>query len=493
MGMHEMRLFSSSQRRVTRNMSVMRSSFDGIHIAQGGLKMQLFRLEKDLLGEKRIPKDSYFGIQTQRAMENFPISNLKAHKEFIESYLLIKKAAAITNRKCNVLENKKADAIILACDEILSGKFIDQFVVDVYQAGAGTSFNMNVNEVIANCALELTGAEKGDYSLVNPNDHVNMSQSTNDTYPTAMRIATLFKLQKFLPALQQLQYELKNKEKDFIDVIKSGRTHLQDATPISLGQEFSGYAAVLKKHIENITDSKKYFLELGLGGTAVGTGINTPKGYRDVVTEELQKLTGMEFKKAGNYFEAMQSMFPFVHSSNALTNLSLDLIRIANDLRLLSSGPLTGLAEIKLPAVQPGSSIMPGKINPSIPEMLNMVCFQVIGNNTTISLAAQAGQLELNVMMPVINFNLLQSIEILTNAISVFSAKCVTGIEANRERCKIYSEQSISIATFLSPKIGYHKTAELVKEALEKNTTIKKIILEKGIMTEKDFDALISV
>lgn len=452
--------------------------------------MQSFRLEKDSLGEKHISKDSYYGIQTQRALENFPISNLKSHKEFIESYLLIKKAAAITNRKCNVLEKKVADAIILACDEILSGKFIDQFVVDVYQAGAGTSFNMNVNEVIANRALELTGAEKGNYSLINPNDHVNMSQSTNDTYPTAMRIAALFKIQKFLPALQQLQNELKNKEKDFSDIIKSGRTHLQDATPISLGQEFSGYASVLKKHIETINDSKKYLLELGLGGTAVGTGINTPKDYRDVVIVELQKLTGMEFKKADNCFEAMQSMFPFVHLSNAYASLSLDLIRIANDLRLLSSGPMTGLAEIKFPFVQPGSSIMPGKINPSIAEMLNMVCFQVIGNNTTISLAAQAGQLELNVMMPVINYNLLQSIEILTNAITVFSEKCVKGIDANKERCKNYAEQSISIATLLSPKIGYLKTAELVKEALEKNITVKKLVIEKGIMTEKDFDAL---
>ncbi|MDI6803602.1 MAG: aspartate ammonia-lyase [Bacteroidota bacterium] len=452
--------------------------------------MQSFRLEKDSLGEKHISKDSYYGIQTQRALENFPISNLKAHKVFIESYLLIKKAAAIANKKCNVLDKKIADAIILACDEILSGKFIDQFVVDVYQAGAGTSFNMNVNEVIANRALELTGAEKGNYSLINPNDHVNMSQSTNDTYPTAMRVAALEKLKTFIAALIKFQIVFNEKSVEFASVIKSGRTHLQDATPISLGQEFSGYASVLKKHIENITDSKKYFLELGLGGTAVGTGINTPKDYRDVVIVELQKLTGMEFKKADNCFEAMQSMFPFVHLSNAYANLSLDLIRIANDLRLLSSGPMTGLAEIKLPTVQPGSSIMPGKINPSIAEMLNMVCFQVIGNNTTISLAAQAGQLELNVMMPVINYNLLQSIEILTNAITVFSEKCVKGIEANKERCKNYAEQSISIATLLSPNIGYLKTAELAKEALEKNITVKKLVIEKGIMTETDFDAL---
>ncbi len=452
--------------------------------------MQSFRLEKDSLGEKHISKDSYYGIQTQRALENFPISNLKAHKVFIESYLLIKKAAAIANKKCNVLDKKIADAIILACDEILSGRFIEQFVVDVYQAGAGTSFNMNVNEVIANRALELTGEEKGNYSLINPNDHVNMSQSTNDTYPTAMRVAALEKLKTFIAALIKLQIVFNEKSVEFASVIKSGRTHLQDATPINLGQEFSGYASVLKKHIETINDSKKYLLELGLGGTAVGTGINTPKDYRDVVIVELQKLTGMEFKKAENYFEAMQSMFPFVHLSNSIANISLDLIRIANDLRLLSSGPITGLAEIKLPAVQPGSSIMPGKINPSIAEMLNMVCFQVIGNNTTISLAAQAGQLELNVMMPVINFNLLQSIEILTNAITVFSEKCVKGIEANRERCKNYAEQSISIATLLSVQIGYLKTAELVKEALEKNITIKKLVIDKGIMTEKDFDAL---
>jgi aspartate ammonia-lyase len=455
--------------------------------------MQSFRLEKDSLGEKNIPKETYYGIQTQRAIENFPISNLKTHKVFVESYLFIKKAAAIANWKCNVLDKKIADAIVFACDKILSGKYMNQFVVDVYQAGAGTSLNMNVNEVVANVALELVGEQLGNYSVINPNDHVNMSQSTNDTYPTAMRIAVLQSLEMFVPVLAKLQNVFQEKSDEFADIIKSGRTHLQDATPIRLGQEFSGYASVLKKHIETINDSKKYLLELGIGGTAVGTGINTPKNYRGIVIEELQKLTGMEFRKAENYFEAMQSMFPFVHLSNLLTNLSLDLIRIANDLRLLSSGPKTGLAEIKLPVVQPGSSIMPGKINPSIPEMVNMVCFQVIGNSTTILLAAQAGQLELNVMMPVINYNLLQSLEILMNAISVFAEKCVKGIEANPERCKNYVEKSMGIATVLNLKIGYSRTAALVKEALERNLPIKKIIVEKKIMSEEEFDRLLSV
>jgi aspartate ammonia-lyase len=455
--------------------------------------MELFRLERDSLGEKNIPKEAYYGIQTQRAIENFPISNLRTHKVFVESYLFIKKAVAIANWKCNVLDKKLADAIISACDKILSGKYADQFIVDVYQAGAGTSFNMNINEVVANVALELIGESKGNYSIISPNDHVNMSQSTNDTYPAAMRIAVLKSLEMFDSALSKLQAGFKAKSDEFSNVIKSGRTHLQDATPIRLGQEFSGYASVLKKHVEAINDSKKFLLELGLGGTAVGTGINTPGNYRDVVIEELIKLSGKEFKKAENCFETMQSMFPFVHLSNTIVNLSLDLIRIANDLRLLSSGPRTGLNEIKLPAVQPGSSIMPGKVNPSIAEMLNMVCFQVIGCGTTISLAAQAGQLELNVMMPVINFNLIQSIEILAKAIIVFSEKCVKGIEANREICKEYAEQSVSVTTVLNTKIGYFKTAELVKEAIERDLTIKRLIIDKGVMTEKEFDDLLIV
>jgi aspartate ammonia-lyase len=440
----------------------------------------------------RVEKDAYYGVQTLRALENFPISGIMSDRVFVESYLQIKKAAALANLKCKALDIKISESIVSACEELLSGKCADQFVVDVFQAGAGTSFNMNVNEVVANYALELMGEEKGKYSIINPNDHVNMSQSTNDTYPTAMRIAAMHKLKMLLPSLTSLQNVLEEKSNEFADVIKSGRTHLQDATPIRLGQEFSGYASVLKKHTETINDSKKYLLELGLGGTAVGTGINTPKYYRDAVIEELNNITSMEYRKAENYFESMQSMFPFVHLSNTLTNLSLDLIRISNDLRLLGSGPRTGLAEVKLPAVQPGSSIMPGKVNPSIAEMVNMVCFQVVGNNTTVSLAAQAGQLELNVMMPIINFNLLQSIEILTNAISVFSEKLVKGIEANRKRCKEFAEQSISIATFLNIKIGYLKTAELVKEALEKNISVKKLMLEKGIMTEKEFDDLLN-
>jgi aspartate ammonia-lyase len=431
--------------------------------------MDSYRIEKDSLGEKFIPKNAYYGIHTSRAIENFPISGIRSDRVFLDSYLQIKKAAALANLRCKVLDIKISKHIFGACEALLSGKCADQFVVDVFQAGAGTSFNMNVNEVVANYALELMGEERGKYFVINPNDHINMSQSTNDTYPTAMRIGAIQKLKIFLPSLERLQNVLIEKSKEFYKVIKSGRTHLQDATPIRLGQEFSGYASVLTKHVETINDSQKHLLELGLGGTAVGTGINTPENYCDIVVEELKAITGIGFRKAENYFEAMQSMFPFVHLSNALTNLSLDLIRISNDLRFLASGPRTGLAEIKLPAVQAGSSIMPGKVNPSIAEMLNMVCFQVVGNNTTISLAAQAGQLELNVMMPVINYNLLQSIEILTNSVSVFAEKCVKGIQENPERCKDFAENSIGIATVLSIRLGYSRTTELVKEALEKN------------------------
>ncbi len=447
-----------------------------------------YRIENDGLGEIKIPEHVLYGIQTQRAVDNFPISGLQIHWEFVLSYLIIKKAAALTNQKCKVLDKMKARRIVSACNKLLSRDSMNHFVVDVYQAGAGTSFNMNMNEVITNMALDLAGVKRGSYSVINPYDHVNMSQSTNDTFPTAMRIACLLMLKSTIPTLKKLQMEIQKKSQSFKGIIKSGRTHLQDATPITLGSEFSGYSEVLKKHLQIIKNSQQYFLELGIGGTAVGTGINTPENFKKLVVSELNKITGFRFRMAKNFFEATQSMFPFVNLSNILSNLSIDLIRISNDLRLLNSGPRTGLNEINLPVVQAGSSIMPGKVNPSIPEMLNMVCYQVLGNNTTINLAAQAGQLELNVMMPVINYNLLQSINILNNSMKVFTNKCIKGIIPNIAICNKYAEESVGIATVLNTKIGYLAAADVVKESIEKNIPITKLLFEKKYMTEKEIE-----
>jgi len=444
-----------------------------------------YRIEKDSLGELKVPADAYYGVQTQRAVENFPISGLKPHPDWVKATVLVKKAAAIVNNKLNLLDKKKADAIVKACDEVLNGKFVDQFVVDVYQAGAGTSHNMNANEVLTNRAIEILGGKRGDYSVVNPNDEVNMAQSTNDVIPTVIRISAILLVDKFLPVLGELAKSFDKKAKEFDRVIKSGRTHLQDATPIRLGQEFSGYAACINGHIDRIGHVREDLAYLGIGGTAVGTGVNADPRYREMMAKELSTLTGINFKAAKNYFEAMQSMAGAVSLSGALRNLALDMTRIANDLRLLSSGPRTGFAEIKLPAVQPGSSIMPGKVNPSILEMVNMVSYQVIGLDTTVAYAAQAGQLELNVMMPVIGFNLAFALEIYRNALHVLRVKCIDGIEADEAVCREFAEKSVSIVTALTPHIGYLKAAEVVKEAVKKNLTIRAVLLEKQLVDEK--------
>jgi aspartate ammonia-lyase len=389
-----------------------------------------------------------------------------------------------------LLDAKKADAIVQAADEILSGKFREWFVVDVYQAGAGTSHNMNTNEVIANRAIETLGGKKGDYSLVHPNDHENMAQSTNDVCPTAIRIGALVEVRKLLPALENLEKANSGKAKAFDHVIKSGRTHLQDAVPIRLGQEFGGYAVNVRKHRGAIELASNSCKELGIGGTAAGTGLNAHPKYRELMVKELSSQLGFKFRMADDYFEAMQSLRPIVELSGGLRNLAQDLIRIANDLRLLSSGPKTGLSEINLPAVQPGSSIMPGKVNPVIAEMLDMVCFQVIGCDTTVLLAAQAGQLELNVMMPVVAWNLLHEIEILKASIDVFVRFCVEGITANEEVCKQYAEGSMSIVTVLNPHIGYAKAAEIAKEYLKSGKPIRQLVLEKGLLTAEQLDKI---
>lgn len=450
------------------------------------------RTEKDSLGERQIPKDAYYGVQTHRAMENFPISGLAPKASYVDATVHIKKAAAIVNEKLGLLDSKIADAIARAADEVLNGKLREYFVVDVYQAGAGTSHNMNVNEVLANRAIEIMGGEKGDYKRVSPNDHVNMAQSTNDVCPTAIRIGASMEIEKLLPALEALEKGLIKKGKEFDPIVKSGRTHLMDAVPVRLGQEFTAYGINIRKHRKAIERAAEECQELGIGGTATGTGLNSHPKFRPMMVEQLSKQLGMKFTMAEDYFEAMQSLRPVVELSNSVRNLAQDLSRVANDIRLLGSGPKTGLAELNLPAVQPGSSIMPGKVNPSIAEMVNMVCFQVIGCDATILMAAQAGQLELNVMMPVVAFNLLHEIEILRTSSDVFLRFCITGITANAERCQFYAENSTSVVTVLNPHIGYMAAAEIAKEYLKSGKPIRELVLEKGLLSkeklEKVFD-----
>ena len=444
------------------------------------------RIERDSLGERELPTEVYYGIQTARAVENFPISGWKPFPSLVTATVQIKKAAARVNASLGALDSRIAEAIDKASDEVLAGEMRDQFVVDPFQAGAGTSHNMNANEVLANRAIELLGGNKGDYSIVHPNDHVNMGQSTNDVFPTAMRLAALEMTDKLIITLDLFADSLRTKSKEFDHIVKSGRTHLQDAVPIRLGQEFGGYATAMHKNATRIAHAADELKEIGLGGTAAGTGLNAAPGYRKRIIEELSGITNQRLRATEDYFEAMQSMSPFVALSGALRTLATDVIRIANDLRLLSSGPNTGLAEISLPAVQPGSSIMPGKVNPVIAEMTDMVCFQVVGNDLVLATAAQAGQLELNVMMPVIGFNLLMSLTILTNALTVLRERCVEGILANEDRCRWYVEHSVSLVTALNPRIGYGRAAEIAKRAIAKGKTIRETLQEEGLLSPEE-------
>jgi len=450
-----------------------------------------FRIEKDSLGEVRVPTDAYYGAQTQRAVKNFPISGVRAPQALITACAIVKKAAALANRDVGNLEPRIAEAIAKAADRVIAGEFRDQFVVDVFNSGAGTSFHMNVNEVIANVAIEALGGERGDYALVHPNDHVNCGQSTNDVIPTATRVAALLMLSGLVPAIERLAKAFRTKAEAFDGILKSGRTHLQDAVPVRLGQEFGGYATALEKAARTIEAAGAACRELGLGGSATGTGLNTHPDYAAKAVANIGEIADIEVAPAPDRFEAMQSQAPFVDLSGALRLLAVELIRIANDLRLLSSGPTTGLAEIVLPAVQPGSSIMPGKINPSIPEMVNMVCFAVIGNDLTIAMAAQAGQLELNVMMPVIACKLLDSMGILTNCIRIFTQRCVKGIEADEERCRAYAERTMGLATALNPYIGYLAAAEVAKESLRTGRPLRDVVLEKGLLTAEQLDQVL--
>ena len=438
------------------------------------------------MGERELPSEVYYGIQTARAIENFPISGWKPYPSLVTATVQIKKAAARVNASLGALDSRIAQAIETAADEVLSGELTDQFVVDPFQAGAGTSHNMNANEVLANRAIELLGGNKGDYSIVHPNDHVNMGQSTNDVFPTAMRLAALEIADKLIITLGLLADSLRTKSKEFDNIVKSGRTHLQDAVPIRLGQEFGAYATAIHKNAHRIAHAADELKEIGLGGTAAGTGLNAVPGYRKRIVEELSSVTNQSLRATEDYFEAMQSMSPFVSLSGALRTLATDVIRIANDLRLLSSGPNTGLAEISLPAVQPGSSIMPGKVNPVIAEMTDMVCFQVMGNDLVVATAAQAGQLELNVMMPVIAFNLLMSLSILSSALTVLRERSVEGITANEDRCRWYVEHSVSLVTALNPRIGYDRAAEVAKRAIATGKTIRETLEEEGLLTPEE-------
>ncbi|UCF65501.1 MAG: aspartate ammonia-lyase [bacterium] len=448
------------------------------------------RTEQDSLGKLDIPADAYYGIQTFRALQNFQVSGIKPKKSYILATVQIKRAAAKVNKNLGLLEKDKADAIIAAADEVLQEKLLEWFVVDVFQAGAGTSHNMNTNEILTNRAIEILGGSKGEYEVIHPNDHVNMAQSTNDVIPTAIRLAAVHDIPLLLKAIKDLQQEFQRKAREFDSVLKSGRTHLQDAVPIRLGQEFGGWAANMGKHYHSIEQAMRSCLELGIGGTAAGTGLNAHHQYRELMVQMLSEQLNIQFYPAKDYFEAMQSMRQFVEISGTIRNLSQDLIRIANDLRLLSSGPKTGLAEIQLPAVQPGSSIMPGKVNPVMAEMLNMVCFQVIGCDTTILFASQAGQLELNVMMPVIAYNLLHQIEILANALPRVTDRCIRGITADLARCQHYAEESVSIATILNPVLGYQKTAKVVQESLKTGLSIREILIRKKLLTISEIDML---
>jgi aspartate ammonia-lyase len=444
--------------------------------------MTNFRTEKDPLGEKPVPADALYGIQTLRAVENFPISGLKPLPPFVDAVVWIKRSAAKVHKRTGRLEAEYADAIVQAADEILAGQHRDQFMVDPYQAGAGTSHNMNCNEVLANRANQILGHPLGGYVPIHPNDHVNMAQSTNDVIPTAMRLAALAALPALLRAMQVLADDLLAKGAAFDHVLKSGRTHLQDATPIRLGQEFTAYGRTVARHRDKLLEAAEWLKVMNIGGTAVGTGINAEREYPAYMVEELREVSGLDVRIAEDRIQLMQSMGDIATFSGAVRAYTLDLNKIADDIRLLASGPRTGLAEIILPAVQPGSSIMPGKVNPSIAEMVNQVCYQVIGLDATVAMAAKAGELELNVMMPVITHNIVFAERILANATLVFAERCVRGIEADEKMCAYWLERSPALVTALAPKIGYAESAKLAKEALATGLTVKELVTERKIL-----------
>ncbi|MBI2185263.1 MAG: class II fumarate hydratase [Thaumarchaeota archaeon] len=455
---------------------------------------QGFRVEKDTMGEVRVPADAYFGAQTQRAIDNFPISGLRFPREFIRALGIIKLAAAKANMQLGLLDTKKGDAIIKAAQEVMDGKLDGQFAVDIFQTGSGTSTNMNANEVIANRGIELLGGKRGDKGILHPNDHVNIGQSTNDVFPTAIHVSALEAIEKkLLPSLKILRDTLKAKAEEFKDVVKAGRTHLQDAVPVTLGQEFGAYASMIDHGIRRIEAARGHLSELPLGGTATGTGLNADPKFAETAIAEISRTTGVKFRKCENMFEGMQGKDAAVEASGAVRTVAVSLNKIANDIRLLNAGPRTGFGEIELPPTQPGSSIMPAKVNPVIPEAVVMVVAKILGNDVTVTFSGAAGQLELNIMMPVIAYSLLESINLEANASKVLAEKCVKGITANKELCLKYAESSLALITAISPVIGYDNSAKVAKKALSGGKTVREIVLEEGIMTKEQMDKVFNL
>lgn len=454
------------------------------------------RIEHDLLGEREVPNEAYWGIHTLRAIENFNISNVTISDvpEFVRGMVMVKKATALANGELGAIPKKVANAIVEACDEVLvKGRCLDQFPSDVYQGGAGTSVNMNTNEVIANLALELLGEAKGKYDIINPMDHVNASQSTNDAYPTGFRIAVYNSIIKLVDKIVYLQTAFENKATEFADVLKMGRTQLQDAVPMTLGQEFKAFAVLLEEEVRNLKRTAELLLEVNLGATAIGTGLNTPEGYSELAVKYLAEVTGLPCSLSENLIEATSDCGAYVMVHGALKRTAVKMSKVCNDLRLLSSGPRAGLNEINLPELQAGSSIMPAKVNPVVPEVVNQVCFKVIGNDTTVTFAAEAGQLQLNVMEPVIGQAMFESIELLANACVNLRDKCIDGITANREICQNYVFSSIGIVTYLNPFIGHHNGDIVGKICATTGRSVREVVLERGLLTEEQLDDILSV
>lgn len=450
-----------------------------------------FRIDRDSLGEVKIPVDAYYGAFTSRAINQYHVTGQRPHLNLIMAFVMVKRSAAIANMRTKAIDKKRGNAIVNACDKILSGKFLDQFLVEPINSGAGTAFNMNTNEVIANVALEILGKKKGDYKTINPNDHVNMSQSSNDTFPTAMHVAILFNVKQVIPVLDDIIKSIARKAKEFSSYQKIGRTHLMDALPVTLGGEFAAYATAIAKARDAIVVAKKELEQVALGGTAVGTGANTPKGYRAIAISELAKISKLALRPQPDMQYALQSRFAVAYLSSTLRNLALELGRISNDIRLMASGPVAGLSELGIPAVHAGSSIMPGKVNPSLAECMNMICFNIIGNDATTALAAQSGQFELNVMLPVMLKAVLESTDMLKNFVPIFSRNLIDGLTANKQKLRQYIENSPVIVTLLSPKLGYLVSADLYKESLKTGKTIRELVVSKGLMSEKEVNALL--
>ncbi len=449
-----------------------------------------FRLDQDSLGKVKIPADAYYGAFTGRAIQQYHVTGHKAHENLIKSFVMIKRSAAVANMKTKSIDTKRGRAIVAACDKILSGKHVDQFVVDMINSGAGTAFNMNSNEVISNVALEVLHKKKGQYQHLHPNDHVNMSQSSNDTFPTAMHVAILMNLRDTIPAIEILIKSLNKKAKQFSAYKKIGRTHLMDALPVTLGSEFAAYVTSITKAKNAVVAAKKELEYVALGGTAVGTGANTPKGYRKVAVSELAKISRLSLKPEPDMQHSLQSKFAVANLSGALRNLALEVNKLANDIRLMASGPIAGLSELGIPAVHAGSSIMPGKVNPSLAECMNMICFNIIGNDTAVAHAAQSGQFELNVMLPGMLKCVLESTDMIKNFFPIFSANLIDGLTANKDKLRKDIENSPVIVTLLAPKIGYLKSAELFKESLKTGKTIRELVVEKKLLSNKEVDSL---